>query len=219
MAIINDQGIGCGRLTVLLMQVCQHHESIQWVITPIYQYVYINSRCSLSILSEPLDTTKSWCWSWLRKFGRIGRSHGKNCSKQLGHICTGDLHKVDHIIESVDSMSCRGLSSRHAANTTRGVHRTHTPRWTSTGQDACSAATIDVTSDAHRTGRLSRILCSCMAISKVWEWPLTVYTTYYIVKLERWGQMLRIIGNSWKNSQNNSHDVCEVHRSWENTVS
>ena len=25
--------------------------------------------------------------------------------------------------------------------------------------------------------------------------------------------MLRIIGNSWKNSRNNSHDVCEVHRS------
>ena len=27
----------------------------------------------------------------------------------------------------------------------------------------------DISADAHRTGRLSRILCSCMAISKVWE--------------------------------------------------
>ena len=35
-----------------------------------------------------------------------------------------------------------------------------------TCQDACSAATIDVTSLPRR---LSRILFSCMAISKVWE--------------------------------------------------
>ena len=27
---------------------------------------------------------------------------------------------------------------------------------------------------------------------------VTAYRIYYIVKLERWGQMLRIIGNSWK---------------------
>ena len=87
---------------------------------------------------------------------------------------------------------------------TRGVHRTHTPHWTSTGQDACYNRR-DISADAHRTVQLSRILCSCMAISKVWEWPLTAY---YIVKLERWGQMLRIIGNSWKkNSRNNSHNM------------
>ena len=40
----------------------------------------------------------------------------------------------------------------------------------------CSYNGRDISADAHRTGRLSRILCSCMAISKVWEWPLTVYT-------------------------------------------
>ena len=27
---------------------------------------------------------------------------------------------------------------------------------------------------------------------------VTAYRIYYIVKLERWGQMLQIIGNSWK---------------------
>ena len=32
-----------------------------------------------------------------------------------------------------------GIASEHNRNY-RGVHRTHTPRWTSTGQDACSAA-------------------------------------------------------------------------------
>ena len=30
--------------------------------------------------------------------------------------------------------------------------------------------------------------------------------------------MLRIIGNSWKNSRNNSHDVCEVHIDREKTL-
>ena len=110
------QSMGCGRLTVLLMQVCQHHGStmevrIQWdnYSAPVYQYVYINSWCSLSILAEPLDTTKSWCRTWLRKFRWNGRSHGKNCSKQLGHICTGNQRIVDHIIESVDSICSRGV--------------------------------------------------------------------------------------------------------------
>ena len=62
-------------------------------------------------------------------------------------------------------------------------------------QDACSAATIDVTSLPMR-GRLPRV--------RVWPYPrcgsdrLPYIQHYYTVKLERWGQMLRIIGNSWK---------------------
>ena len=76
----------------------------------------------------------------------------------------------------------------------------------------------DFSADAHQTGRLSRIRCSFMAISKVWEWPLTVYN---IVKLERWGQMLRIIGNSWKKTAETiaMMSVKYIHRSRENTAS
>ena len=53
---------------------------------------------------------------------------------------------------------------------TRGVHRTHTPRGMSTGTVQLQSTTQrDISADAHRTGAISRILCSCMAISKAWE--------------------------------------------------
>ena len=66
---------------------------------------------------------------------------------------------------------------------TRGAHRTHAPRGMSTG------ATIEVTSRIEQV--LLRILCSCMAISKVTAYR--IYNNVHIVKLKRWGQMLRII--------------------------
>ena len=52
---------------------------------------------------------------------------------------------------------------------TRGAHRTHTSCGTSTGY---SAATMNMTSLPMH---IEQTLCLCMAISKVWERPLTVY--------------------------------------------
>ena len=76
-----------------------------------------------------------------------------------------------------------GICSISIQFITRGVHRTHTPRGTSTGY---SAAIIDVTisADAHRTGAIAYILLlySFMAISKECESDhLTVYTTTCIL--------------------------------------
>ena len=55
-----------------------------------------------------------------------------------------------------------------------GVYRIHTPHGMSIGY---SAATIDVTSLPMHIEQVlaavSSMLCSCMAISKVWESPLT----------------------------------------------
>ena len=44
---------------------------------------------------------------------------------------------------------------------------------------------------------LSRILCRVWPYSHIQSVGVTL-TVYNIVKLKRWGQMLRIIGNSWK---------------------
>ena len=98
---------------------------------------------------------------------------------------------------------------------TRDVHRTHTPRGTSTGY---SAATIDVTSLPIASNKCYRVYCV-----RVWPYPrcgsdrevreveggeeveggvYRIYNNVHIVKLKRWGQTLRIIGNSWKNSLN-----------------
>ena len=84
---------------------------------------------------------------------------------------------------------------------TRDVHRTHTPRGTSTGY---SAATIDVTSLPIASNKCYRVYCV-----RVWPYPRCgsdrlpyIYNNVHIVKLKRWGQTLRIIGNSWKNSLN-----------------
>ena len=48
-------------------------------------------------------------------------------------------------------------------------NRTHTPRCHERLQasSACSYNRRDISADAHQTGRLSRILCSCMAISSL----------------------------------------------------
>ena len=94
------------------------------------------------------------------------------------------------------------IDRSHCSVLTRGVHRTHTPRRTSTGY---SAATIDVTSLPIASNKCCRVYCV-----RVWphprcgsdRLPYIQQRAYYIVKLKRWGQMLRIIGNSWKNSLN-----------------
>ena len=81
-----------------------------------------------------------------------------------------------------------------ATKITRGVHRTHTPHGTFTGY---SAATIIVTSlpvPMHIEQVLSRILCSCTRFESD---RLPYIQQRYFVKLKRWGQMLRKIGNSW----------------------
>ena len=87
----------------------------------------------------------------------------------------------------------------------RGVHRTHTPRRTSTGY---SAATIDmpvISADAHRTGAIAYTVFMYGHIQGVGVTAYRLYNNVHTVKLKRWGQML--IGNSGKNSLNNSHDV------------
>ena len=84
---------------------------------------------------------------------------------------------------------------------TRDVHRTHTPRGTSTGY---SAATIDVTylCRSHRTSAIAYTVFVYGHIQGVGVTTYRIYNNVHIVKLKRWGQTLRIIGNSWKNSLN-----------------
>ena len=62
----------------------------------------------------------------------------------------------------------------------------------------CSYNRRDISGDAHRTGRL--IAYTVFVHGHIQGVGVTAYrmSTYYIVKLERWGQMLRIIGNSWQ---------------------
>ena len=86
---------------------------------------------------------------------------------------------MPYVLHACSYEGCRGVVSA----TELEVFIEHIPR--AERQDACSAATIDVTSLPMRieqggyrvslvprplgTRLLSRIQCSCMAISKVWE--------------------------------------------------
>ena len=61
----------------------------------------------------------------------------------------------------------------------------------------CSYNRRDIESaNAHRTGLLSHN--TVFVYGHIQGVGVTAYRIYYIMKLERWGQMLRIIGNSWK---------------------
>ena len=72
---------------------------------------------------------------------------------------------------------------------TRGVHRTHTPRGTSTGQDAAM-----ISANAHRKGAAIAYTVHVFVYGHIQGVGVTTYRIYVtIVKLERWGQTLRII--------------------------
>ena len=75
---------------------------------------------------------------------------------------------------------------------TRGAHRSHTPRGTS------SAATIDVTSLPRRCASNRPVLLHIATVFVYGHIQGVGVTAYHNVKLKRWGQMLRMIGNSWK---------------------
>ena len=67
-------------------------------------------------------------------------------------------------------------------------------------QDIVQLATIDSTDVTLCVSLIPRLAVLGLGTRlslpmQVWESPITVYN---IVKLKRWGQMLRIIGNSWK---------------------
>ena len=62
----------------------------------------------------------------------------------------------------------------------------------------CSYNRRDISADAHQTGAIAYTVFVYGHIQGVGVTAYRIYNNVHIVKLKRWGQMLRIIGKSWK---------------------